>query len=192
MASTLHHPPGGKAARVCGIGGAFGGGPVRGSGISGPACESERQGWMWRRPAGFRGNRPGDTMPSLPRRKWPRHVWLGGRYEGCSMRTSLPPSIEGDWSRTHPFILPVEVSQDPHHSGRGSYASGNSRRSGIRGPGRVVGVATGDELTAAAPFPQRRTSWGEGSCDASHPPPRAWIKDTLATIRRVRRSTAVR
>ena len=32
----------------------------------------------------------------------------------------------------------------------------------------------------------------EGSCDASHPPPRAWIKDTLATMRRVRMSTAAR
>ena len=35
-------------------------------------------------------------------------------------------------------------------------------------------------------------SWEEGSCDASHPPPRAWIKDTLAIRRRVRISTAAR
>jgi len=38
--------------------------------------------------------------------------------------------------------------------------------------------------------PQRRKSREEGNCEASHPPPRAWIKDTLAAMRRVRILTA--
>ena len=54
----------------------------------------------------------------------------------------------------------------------------------------VAGAAT--PAPAPNPFAQRSKSWEEGSCDASHPPPRAWIKDTLATLRRVRISTAAR
>ena len=68
------------------------------------------------------------------------------------------------------------------------------RRRGRGGAGQhaqEVAVA-GADTTDPAPFVQRRTSPEEGNCDVSHPPPRAWIKDTLTSLRRVRTSTAAR
>ena len=58
--------------------------------------------------------------------------------------------------------------------------------------GRADLLATARVPRTSSHIDQCRMSPAEGSCDASHPPPRAWVKETLATRRRVRMSTAAR